>query len=247
MSASLRTVAVAAGFAIVSSIAVAAIVLASNRPALLVSAATTSSSTIESGILTSGQAVVSKKPDLATVSAGIQSQQSTAAAAQSDLASRTSRLIVRIRSLGVPDKDLSTAGYWVGPVYGQSGESIAAYRASLQLVAKWHNVDTVGKALDAIVQEGGATNISVSFGLADPRAAQAEARSQAIVDARSRAQAMASAAGVKLGQVVRVSDLSTVSRPPMPYAAGATAKIDTQVPVGEMDVEVTVEVDFALG
>src|SRR5207249_6691038 len=104
---------------------------------------------------------------------------------------------------------LSTAGYWVGPVYAPAGETITAYRASLQLVAKWHNVDTAGKAVDAIVQEGGATNISVSFGLEDSKPAQAEARALAIADARSRAQAMASAAGVRQGQVLRVSDLGS--------------------------------------
>ena len=60
---------------------------------------------------------------------------------------------------------------------------------------------------------------------------------------------MASAAGVKLGQVIRVSDLSANSRPPTPYlaATGAVAATPTQVPVGQMDVQVTVEVDFAIG
>lgn len=112
---------------------------------------------------------------------------------------------------------------------------------------QWHNVDTVGKTLDAIVQEGGATNIRVGFGVADPKSVQAQARTQAIADARSKAQAMASAAGVRLGQALRVSDLSTASRLPSPvnYAATAAPSI-TQVPVGEVDVQVTVEVDFAI-
>ena len=43
MSTTLRVVAVSIGFAIVSTLAVAAIVVAAKRPALLVSAATTSS------------------------------------------------------------------------------------------------------------------------------------------------------------------------------------------------------------
>ena len=247
MSSSLRVVAVSVAFGIVATVAVAAIVIASNRPAVLVTAATTTSSTIGAGILTSGQASVSKKPDLAIVSAGVQSQAGTAVAAQTDLAGKTNKLVTRIKSLGVPDKDLSTAGYWVGPVYAPAGETITAYRASLQLVAKWHNVDTAGKAVDAIVQEGGATNISVSFGLEDPKAAQAEARTLAIADARSRAQAMASAAGVRLGQVIRVSDLGAAVQPPYRYDAGAAIAPTTQIPVGQMDVQVTVEVDFAIG
>jgi len=107
-------------------------------------------------------------------------------------------------------------------------------------------VDTVGKALDAIVQEGGATNVSVSFGLADPKSAQAEARTLAIADAKSRASAMAAAAGVRLGQVIQVSDLSAQSRYPQPYNLGADAAAQTQVPVGTLEVQVTVEVDFAI-
>ena len=246
MSSSLRVVAISTGFVVVASLAVAAIVVAVNRPpSFVVSAATTSSTTVEAGIRTSGDATVSRKPDLAFVSAGVQSQQGTAAGAQTDLASKASKLIARIKSLGVSDSDLSTSSYWVGPVYDPSGQSISGYRASEQLNVKWHNVDTVGKTLDAIVQEGGATNIGVSFGLADPKSAQAEARSLAIADARSRAQAMASAAGVRLGPVIAISDLSSSSRPPVAYAASSAAPV-TQVPVGQMDVQVTVEVDFAI-
>ena len=235
-----------AGIAIGCSLVVATLVLALNRPVLLTSSPSASLSTITPAILTSGDAIVSKKPDLAIVSAGIQSQQGSAAAAQSDLASKAAKLIARIKALNVPDQDLNTSGYWVGPITDPTGQTVTGYRASEQLTAKWHNVDTVGKALDAIVQEGGATNVSVSFTLADPKSAQAEARTLAIADAKAKASAMASAAGVRLGQVIQVSDLQTQSRYPQPLSLGA-APAATQIPVGTLDVQVTVEVDFAIG
>jgi uncharacterized protein YggE len=214
---------------------------------VIIAAPSTSNSTVGTGVLASGDATVSKKPDVAYVSAGVQSQQSTAAAAQSDLASKAAKLINRIKALGVADKDLTTSGYWLGPNYSPGG-SISGYRASEQLQFKWHNVDTVGKALDAVVQEGDATNISVGFGLADPKVTQAEARSAAIADARTKAQAMASAAGVKLGPVVRVSDQSSYSRFPTPmmYSGAAMKDMSTQIPVGELTVQVSVEVDFTI-
>jgi uncharacterized protein YggE len=214
---------------------------------VIIAAPSASNSTVGTGVLASGDATVSKKPDVAYLSAGVQSQQSTAAAAQSDLASKAAKLINRIKALGVADKDLTTSGYWLGPNYSPGG-SISGYRASEQLQFKWHNVDTVGKALDAVVQEGDATNISVGFGLADPKVAQAEARSAAIADARTKAQAMASAAGVKLGPVVRVSDLSSYSRFPTPqrYSGAAMTDSSTQIPVGELTVQVSVEVDFTI-
>jgi uncharacterized protein YggE len=110
---------------------------------------------------------------------------------------------------------------------------------------KWRNVNTVGKALDALVQQGGASRVSASFGLADLKAAQAEARTLAIMDARSRAEAMAAAAGVKVGPVLKISDLST-SGGYVPYAAASAADRATQLPVGSLDVSASVEVDFAI-
>jgi uncharacterized protein len=245
----MRSSLVTVGVAVACAVVVAAVVTSLNRPIILTGSpsATLASSSITPAIITSGDAIVSKKPDLAIVSAGIESDGSTATAAQTDLAAKAGKLISRIKGLGVPDSDLNTTGYWIGPMYDPSGRTVSGYRASEQLQAKWHNVDTVGKALDAIVQEGGATNVSVGFTLADPKSAQAEARTLAIADARSKAQAMASAAGVRLGQVIQVSDLASYNRFPAPANYGAAQSVPTQVPVGELQVQVTVEVDFAIG
>jgi uncharacterized protein YggE len=240
----LASVAGAALVALVVSVGV----LAAGRPPVFITSPGASSTTtsIETGVVTTGDGSVSKKPDTAFLYAGVESQQPTASGAQSDLAGKAAKLIARVKALGVADKDLNTAGYSVGPVYTPNGQTVSGYRASEQLQITWHSVDTVGKALDAIVQEGGATNVGVSFGLADPKAAQAEARTFAIADARSRAQAMAAAAGVRLGPVIRVSDLTSAGVPSPRFDVGAAAPSATQVPVGELNVSVTVEVDFAI-
>lgn len=251
MPSSFRQFLIPGAVAAIAVVAVAAIVFASNRPAtvlLTTRSDATNPSSFQPAVLASGQASVQVKPDLATVSAGVESQSSTAAAAQSDLATKAGRLIARIKSLGVADKDISTSGYWIGPNYNGPDQTVTSYRASEQVAFKWHDVDTVGRTLDAIVQEGGATNIGVYFSLADPKAAQAQARAQAIADARSKAEAMASAAGVKLGQVLRISDASQGY--PISFYGGAAAapsSVQTQVPVGTLDVSVTVEVDYAIG
>jgi uncharacterized protein YggE len=245
MPQSVRLVLVSAAIAIACSLVVAMVVVAGARPPVLISAPA-ASSTIQSGVITSGDATVSKKPDIAFLSVGVEAQQSTASAAQSDLASKAAKLIARAKALGIADKDTSTSGYWVGPYYSSNSQTISGYRASEQLQLKWHSVDTVGKALDALVQEGGAMHVSVSFGLADPKVAKAEARTLAIADAHSRAQAMAAAAGVKLGQVVRVSDVTFLGYPSMSYAPKAATADSSQLPVGELNLTVTVEVAYAI-
>jgi uncharacterized protein YggE len=242
----LALIGVAAG----CSLIVAVVVVAAGRPPILLSvpaAAPVSTSTLQTGVITSGDATVSRKPDLASLFVGVDSQQTSASAAQSDLASKAAKLIARAKALGIGDKDINTSSYSVGPYYAPGTQSISGYRASEQLHLKWHTVDTVGKALDALVQEGGATNVGVSFGLGDPKAAQAEARTLAISDAHSRAQAMAAAAGVKLGQLVRVSDVTVSSYPATRYDISAAAPAATQLPVGELNLTISVEVAYAIG
>jgi hypothetical protein len=110
-------------------------------------------------------------------------------------------------------------------------------------------VNTAGTAVDALVQSGGATNVNVGFGLDSPKVAQAQARALAIADAKTKAQAMADAAGVRLGQVMRVTDVASYGAVPMyggAFDARAGAAAPTQIPVGEIDVQITVEVDFTI-
>jgi uncharacterized protein YggE len=248
MTSSIRLVLVSIAAASLVALVVAVTIVAAGRPPVFIMSPAASSSTTspDAGVITSGDASVSKKPDTAFLYAGVESQQSTASGAQSDLASKAAKLIARVKALGVADKDLNTGGYSVGPTYTPGGQAVNGYRASEQLQIMWHDVSTIGKALDAIVQEGGATNVGASFGLADPKAAQAEARTLAIADARSRAQAMASAAGVSLGRVIRISDINSSGIPSARFDVGAAAPAATQLPVGELNVTVSVEVDFAI-
>jgi len=254
LSPTLRPAVFPGAIAAVCAVAVALAVVSGYRPQIVVAAPAAvppSTATFTPGIFASGDAKVSKKPDTAFLTVGVDSVKPSASAAQKDLATKAATLIARAKAIGIADKDITTSGYSVSPNYSGSSAAIDGYRASEQISLKWHNVDTVGAALDTLVQQGGATNVYVGFGFANPKAAQAEARALAVADARSKAQGMADAAGVKLGQVIRVSDLSYGGTPiygAADYAKGAAiAGTPTQIPVGELDVQVSVEVDFALG
>ena len=250
MPSAIRQTLITTATATVCALVVALVVVAAARPVILQTPLTNVAATtsyFNPGVITGGDATVSKRPDIAYINVGVEAQASSASQAQKDLATLANKLIAKAKSLGIPDKETNTSGYSVGPIYSNDGRNITGYQAGLSLNLKWHNVDNVGTALDGLVQQGGATRISVSFGLNDPKAAQAEARSQAIADAKSRATAMAKAAGVQLGQVLRITDQTTVSRPPMyELAPVARAADSTTVPVGELEVTVQVEVDFAL-
>jgi uncharacterized protein len=248
MSSSLRLALIVGALASVCTVSLTLGVVGLTRaPIMLATPASTGNNSAAGhtpSIITSGDATVSKRPDIAFLSVGVDAQSATAAGAQRDLAAQAAKLIARAKSLGIPDPDLNTSGYSIGPRYTTNG-AIDGYQAAEQLELKWHNVDNVGTALDALVQQGGATRVAVAFGIADLKAAQAEARTLAIGDARARAGAMAKAAGVQVGQVLSISDFTSGGRVSAgSFAPAADAK--TQVPVGQLDVSVTVEVEYAI-
>src|SRR5260370_13587163 len=113
----MRNMIVPLGVAVTCSVVVAAIVVAVGRPVLLTSSpsAVTANTTITPAILTSGHAIVSKKPDLAVIGAGIHSHQPTPSAAQADPAGKAAELLTRIQSLPTADQAINTTGSWARP------------------------------------------------------------------------------------------------------------------------------------
>src|SRR5947209_8676661 len=106
---------------------------------------------------------------------------------------------------------------------------------------------------DAIVRvKPDAAVVGVGAVVQGSTADQATARAQAIGDARSKAEAMAKAAGVALGKVVSVSDIGltptvdTTTYSPLVKSA-VPAAMAPQLPTGELQVTVRVQVQFEIG
>jgi uncharacterized protein YggE len=206
------------------------------------------------GVVTTGDATVKVRPDIAIITVGVTAQAATAADAQSQAADRVAKILDRARQLGIAAGDTKSGGYSIQPQYAygpNQAPKITGYQANQQVVLVYRTVDDAGRALDTLVQNDGATNASLQFALENAKAAQADARTKAIADARAKAQAMADAAGVRLGAAISVSDQGAS---PIVYdaakrldAAPAPAAAQTQVPVSDLDIVIRVTVQFAIG
>ncbi|HVR88087.1 MAG TPA: SIMPL domain-containing protein [Candidatus Limnocylindria bacterium] len=206
------------------------------------------------GVLTTGEATIKMRPDIAIIAVGATAQAATAADAQGQAAQRVARILERAKALGVADKDIRNGGYSIQPQYAYApgaAPKITGYQANQQLVLTYRKVDDAGRAIDALVQNDGATNAGVQFALEDPKAAQADARRMAVADARAKAQAMADAAGVKLGPAQSVSDQQTPAGPVFDAMkrldAAQPSPAQTQIPVSDLDIVIRVAVQFAIG
>ena len=201
------------------------------------------------GVLTTGDATVKVKPNIAIITVGAVAQANTAADAQSAIAARVDQILKRAKDLGIADKDTHNAGYQIQPQYASGPDKaphITGYQATQQISLTFRNVDGLGRALDALVQSDGSNTLSIRLGLDDPKPAQADARRLAIEDAKSKADAMAKAAGVTLGRLIAVSDQTSSVPFDARGAQGPAAQLTTQIPVGDLDVIVHVQVQFEI-
>lgn len=234
-------------------IGLAVVVVAVNGRTTVVAATpvavTSSTPNLSAGIATFGEAMVRVKPDIAILSLGATADSASAADAQSMVAQRVTHMLQSAKALGIADRDIKTYGYHLSPAYQQNAyPKVSGYVAGEQLSFTLRDVTKVGAALDALAGDAGATNASIQFALDDRRPAQADARAQAIADARSKAEAIAKASGVKLGNLLSVSDFQP-SGPsgPVYQDVRAEAAVATVVPVGDLDVAIRVQVQFAIG
>ena len=218
-------------------------------------AATAAADDLPRVVTVSGQGEAKAKPDMAMISTGVTSDAPTAKAALAKNNAAMASVLSALKSAGVGEDDIQTSGFSVSPMYsqlqpGQSGTPrISSYQVSNQVTARVKNLDKLGSTLDALVQAGSNQINGVSFDLKDPKATLNEARKNAIADARAKAELYAQAAGVSVGGVVQISEVSG-SAPIMMsrYKAEAAMAYDGSVPVasGQNTYSASITVTFEL-
>jgi len=196
-----------------------------------------------------GEGLVAVKPDTATVSAGVATQESTAREALTANTARMTAVMAALAAAGIAAEDIRTSGFSVTPVYAQPEPQpdgrrpvpeIAGYSASNQVLVTVRDLDDMGAVLDEVVSAGANTVNGVSFYLDDMGAPMDEARSRAVQDALRRATVLARAANANLGAVVSISEQGGYRPEPMRMSASAATGMDVPVAPGMQDLRATV-------
>lgn len=208
-------------------------------------------------ILVSGHGESSAPPDQATVRLGATAQAERADAAQSQVSEIVRRALDAVGRLGIPREDLRTVGINLYPVYaneppeprgGEREPRIAGYRASNTVQIRLDDLDRVGAVIDAGVQAGANQIEGVFYDLKDDAAARNEALKAAVRAAQEKAEAMAEALGVRLGDLLEVSESAQgPGYPPYPMMARMDAnEASTPVEPGRVVVQAAVTLRYRL-
>jgi hypothetical protein len=196
-----------------------------------------------------GVARVSAPPDVAVVTVGVQVVGTDLEKAAADEAAQTRRVLTALRRQGIAEKDIQTVRHDVEPQRpwenGRPGR-ITGYAVSDDLRVTVRDLDKLESLLGRVVAAGSNALRGVSFEKEDLTPAKARALALAVTNARTKAEAMAKAAGVQIGEVVSVSEgAGPGSFVPASMMAGAE-RFAAPVAAGEVEVVVSADVVFGI-
>jgi uncharacterized protein YggE len=206
----------------------------------------------EEGIVVRGEATVRRVPDLAVVSLAVAIQDRDAGKARDEANRRASAILERLRGQGLQEADIQAPSLTVQPVYDYSRGKprITGYEASRPMTLRIRDISLLGPILDSLVDDGATLVHGTSMELAEPEAASQEALAAAFGVARARAEALAAAANLELGQPLRIEEGMEGSVSPFPHGAmmrmAADESAPTEVAAGEIEISASVRVWFDL-
>lgn len=195
---------------------------------------------------------VTRVPDIAIVSAGVQTMQPTATAAIEENAGRMERVRAALKRAGIADRDIQTSSISLNPEYRYAENqppALTGYRASNNVSVKFRDLKRTGAILDALVKEGANQINGPSLTIDKPEGAYDEARTRAIANGKARADLYAKALGMRVVKLLSVSESGANVPAPMPVAYGrdvAMAASKTEIEPGSQEMQVSVSMSFEL-
>lgn len=200
-----------------------------------------------------------RKPDLASFTAGVASAGKTAGEAMAANSAQMSKVVAALRRAGIAERDIQTSNLNLNPVYAPQQPRpdgtiepveprIIGYQASNALTVRQRNLAEFGKVIDTLVAAGANQVNGPNFEMDDPDAALDQARGEAMKKARARAQLYAGAAGLKVVRIISIAENGGyMPRPAMAFRLeAADAAAGTPMLAGEVALQASVTVQYEL-
>ncbi|HYZ84576.1 MAG TPA: SIMPL domain-containing protein [Bryobacteraceae bacterium] len=196
-------------------------------------------------IKVTGEGQVAARPDQAKVAIGVVTTAPAAQDAANQNADRVTAVLNAMRSVLGAGAEIETISYSLNPNYSYPAggqPTLTGYTATNIVEATVTDLSLIGRLIDEAIRAGGNRVSSLRFGLRNDGPQREAALRAAVQQARSKAQALASGAGVRLGQLLVIEENFGVAVvPPLGRtdAAGALAAT-TPVETGQVEVRAAV-------
>jgi len=152
-----------------------------------------------------GEGEVKAQPDLAYVTLGVEARKPTLAAARAEANAAVDRLLALTRELKIDPKYVDSTQLQVRPEYNwnekESKQVLLGYFVSRQVEVELRDLERLGPLLERAVSAGANQVGGARLDSSRRKELEREALARAVEDARLDADALARAAGVRLGPV----------------------------------------------
>jgi uncharacterized protein YggE len=201
-------------------------------------------------ITVQGVGSVKVDSDRAGISLGVRESSEEVMTAQTLVNERISAIVEVLKGMGLSEDDISTNGIGIYPNYNyDDGETIIGYTAYNNIYLTVTDVNNTGAYIDAAFAAGANSLDYVEFSATQTQEADAKALTLAVESAREKAQIIADAAGVKLGDIVEIHDNSDMSYGGngiyVKNAVEADTGAGTDVMASKQTITATVNITFA--
>lgn len=195
-----------------------------------------------------GSGKVYLTPDIAYITIGVHTEGPKATDAVKQNSDQTQAVISTLKSQGIADKDIQTSNFSIYPQqqFDDQGKPTGEikYAVDNSVLVTIRDITKVGDVLDATVSSGANSINGVQFDVENKTAALSDARKAAVADAKAKAQELADAAGLTLGDVQSISEYSSGGPVPMQYEKLAAApQAAGSVPIQPGQLLVTLDVN----
>ena len=198
----------------------------------------------------SGTGRVSVVPDIAMVNIGVRTEADDVNDALSGNTAQANAIAETLKDLGIDEKDIQTSNFNVYPAdrYNpMTGEVEGRYFVvENTVIVNVRDLTKLGDVLSAVVDAGANNIYGISFGVEDREAAVTEARELAIQDAKAKAEAIAEAAGVVLGDLLSIN-VYEGSAPITYFDAKGGAYSEAAVPISAGTINIIIECNITYG
>jgi hypothetical protein len=193
-----------------------------------------------------GHGRASAPADAAELSLGVELVRATAREARASAAEAMVAVIAAIRAAGVPDAGIRTSGLGLAAEMDYSDAAVprrVGFRLTNRVTVVLEDVERVAAVVDAAIEAGATTFEGVSFRVRDAGGVRRAALLAAVADAGQSAEAIAAAAGLRLGEMTLLREGTPIGGP-SPRFAMMEALASTPVLPGAVDVEASVEASW---
>lgn len=203
-------------------------------------------------ITVTGNATLTLAADMAQLQIGAEIRGATVEKAQEECNRIIAEVVKSIKANGIADKDIMTSYFNINTwndfdKLDANGQATVTYSVSSMLDITVRDLSVIGKLIDDATKAGANSSYGMTFLSSQSSDAYLKALGRAVEDAKSKADVLAAAAGLMVG------DIRSIDASGYDYAYGITDNMDARSAVAEGmtiisgDVSVTASVKIVYG